>query len=171
MMSKLGIDIEIISDTSGVDRALVFLSEKLSNAGIAAWFGTTVYPFLKYRAETRFANEGDETVGKWLPLTEDTLSFRESGGFGHGPINVRTGELERYITGSNISITNIAVGIEMTFPGDDPIGVLETKVSTAQIGKPDPSTPPRPVISLGIQDLSWTLESLVLYIESGGDID
>lgn len=167
-VANSGIDIQIIADTSGVMNAFEILLGKLSHSGMTAWLHSSIYPYIKQRSQSRFINEGDDTVGRWLPLTEATISFRHSGGFGSGPINKRTGELEAFIIGSDANIYPTPLGTQMDYPGEEPIGVLATKVQTAQSGKDSPSTPSRPVLALGLQDLNWTLQSLALYIQAGG---
>ena len=169
-VASSGIHIQIIADTSGVMSAFNVLLDKLSHGGMAIWLNHFIYPYLKERAQSRFLNEGDDAAGKWLPLTEATISFRDSGGFGPGPINKRTGELEAFIVGANASIFPTPIGTQMNYPGEVPVGILGTKVQTAQMGKDSPSTPARPVVALGLQDLNWTLQSLALYIQAGDTI-
>lgn len=161
------IHVEVVGDTVGVHHALRHLEAKLESPAMMAFMQTVIYPFITQRAVARFRNEGDEVSGKWAPLARATVNFRQSMGFpGEHPINRRTGELERYITGSPAAILPIGGGVMMKYPPQAATGSLGEKVMTAQKGKGRPSTRPRPVLALGIADLSFTLTSLATYIEA-----
>lgn len=143
-----------------------YLTLKLSPALMMGFMSATIYPWIRQRAQQRFLDEGDDASGKWAPLLESTNEFRRSGGFGEAhPINRRTGELESYITGSDAMIAPTPAGVMMRYPGTEPSGALLEKVQTAQRGRSKPSTVPRPVLSLGIADMNFTLSSLALYIQ------
>lgn len=161
--------VAIVGDSVGVSRMLAYLEVKLSNQGMMSWLAGAVYPFIRERAQQRFDSEGDEVSGKWAPLEESTNRWREFMGVSPAhPINVRTGEMENYITQSLAAVMPQAGGVMMKYPGKPPSSRLGEKVKTAQMGKTKPLTVPRPILGLGMKDLNFTLGSLALYIQSGG---
>jgi hypothetical protein len=52
-------------------------------------------------------------------------------------------------------------------PGDTPTGELAEKVKTAQQGKDNPRTVPRPVLGMNEVDLAFVLEGLSFFIQDG----
>lgn len=164
-------DIRVVieGDFAGVRMMVDDLVEKLSPAGMAMYLTQIMDPFLRERARERFANEGDNAVGPWLALKDATQRIRESQGFGpSGPINRRTGALERYILGTPGSFASEGIASTLTFPGRPPSGAyLETKVLTAQEGKARPRTPRRPVLGVGATDMAFFQTSLSIYIAGG----
>lgn len=157
--------IQLIGDDTGVQAMLNRLDTALSPAGIAAFLGATVTPWLRTRARDRFMEEGDDVTGKWIPLATATQEIRSTQGYGSAhPINRRTGRLEEYIAGSPDAISIHALGATLTFPGKKPAGELRDKVTTAQMGREKPRTPPRPVLGVNEQDLAFVLTSLALRI-------
>lgn len=160
------IDIQVIGDTAGVQAMLTHLQAKLFPPNVATWLMTRVDPFLRVRAGDRFANEGDDVVGKWAPLKPATETIRMNSGYGPShPINRRTGELENYIVHSGGGVTVHPAGATLTFPGSPASGELEDKVRTAQSGRSVPNTVPRPVLGLNTRDLAAILTMLALEIE------
>ena len=143
------------------------IDSAMSPVGLAAFLHGSVQPWLIERAKSRFANEGDEVVGKWLPLSEATVSIRESSGFeGSHPINRRTGELEAYITGSGVDVVAAPGVATLRFPGrNTPTKAVREKMSTAQRGRSNPKTPPRPVLGLGEKDLATVMTTLAFHIK------
>lgn len=143
------------------------LETKLNPVGMATFLGQVIDPYLHSRAEGRFLSEGDDAVGKWVPLSHATQAIRAQQGYGSAhPINHRTGELEDYITGTPGAAHPHALGATLTFPGNPPKGELKTKVETAQRGKTSPQTPPRPVLAVNEKDLAFTLGALAAYIKA-----
>lgn len=164
-----GISIEIIGDDSGVERMLALMAGILSPAGITGWMESEVEPFLKGRARARFANEGDDVVGKWAGLKESTQEARASLGYNPDhPINVRTSEMEQYVTDSKATYADEVWGVQMTLPGEPPTGLLEEKMMVAQIGGGEYNTVPRPVLGLNETDMAAALLSLANYIQLAG---
>lgn len=169
-MAGPGIAIQISGNTQGVERMLEVLDTALNPFAIAEFLGVVVGPYLKERARARFASEGDDVVGKWAPLKDSTITIRESQGYGPGPINSRTGELEEFITGPGNSVQVHPWGATLTFPGTSPIGEMEEKLRTAQQGKDYPSTVPRPVLGVNEADLVFVLTALATHIEDNGRV-
>jgi hypothetical protein len=137
-----------------------------SPAGLASWLSGQMGPHLISRMEDRFAKEGDDAVGKWELLSEATVFIREGQGYpGDHPINVRTGEMFRYlVSNSNVDVSTTAEGATLVYPGTDTVGDLADKLATAQGGADSPSTPARPVLGLSAVDLGWGVSSLTAFI-------
>jgi hypothetical protein len=170
-----GAKIGFYVDTHHVEELLIRLDTALSPISLAVWLTDEPVMWLKGRAERRFALEGDDASGRWAPLKAATQSFRRAAGYGAAhPINVRTHELENYITGS----TNLPHGVPtgfgavLNYPGGSPNRRLKKKIETAQIGQNErPRTVPRPVLAVDEIDLGQLLTSLSVFIgESGAGI-
>jgi hypothetical protein len=141
------------------------IESAVSGVGLSRFMAEMMRPYLNARARARFANEGDDVVGKWLPLSEGTAAIRESKGYpGEHPINHRTGQLERWITGGAVGVTTFPGGVLMTYPKDAPTGELAQKIQTAQEGKGQPYTPARPVLGLNETDFLFAANALETHI-------
>lgn len=163
------IGIQIVGNVKGVERMLLALDTALNPVAIGGFLQGVVEPYLRERASSRFAQEGDDVVGKWAPLKESTQSYRTQAGYGAShPINRRTGELEEYITGSPVRQLVAPWGAALTMPGNPPAGDLKEKVSIAQIGGGEYNTIPRPVLGMNHNDLLFVLTGLAFHIESVG---
>lgn len=160
------IDVFVIGDTAGVQAMLLHLESKLSPPNIGAFLLTKVDPFLRVRAGQRFQDEGDDVVGQWAPLKPATEGIRAAQGYGAAhPINRRTSELEDYIVKSGGGVTVHPAGANLTFPGQPASGELAEKVRTAQMGRTNPNTVPRPVLGLNERDLAAVLTMMALEIQ------
>lgn len=144
-------------DDVQVELVLTKLAFLLSPPGLSAFLGTEVGPYLQKRAKARFAEEGDDASGKWAPLKPATIQIRESMNYGSGPINVRTGELENWVTQGNWDAYPTGYGASLKYPGNTPSGELADKVETAQAGRKYPSTVPRPVLATNETDMLFVL--------------
>lgn len=158
--------------TGDVERKLAMLDTALSPVGLAAWLGVTVTPYLRQRIAARFAAEGDDVSGGWLPLAEATREIRSAAGFGAaGPINRRTGELENYLTSTPDLLTIDGLGATLTYPGRGASGELADKMRTAQEGGAykggvkGSNAPARPVLGMNERDTIFALEALAVYIK------
>lgn len=152
-------------DTRSVEHMLMRLDSAISPVGLVAFLGGTVDPYLRQRASERFANEGDDVTGKWAPLSQATQSIRQQMGYGGAhPINVRTGEMEDYITDSPNNLAAHPWGASLTLPGNEPQGELLKKVRGAQQG--ENQAPPRPVIGMNERDLAYVLLALYNYVQA-----
>lgn len=146
---------------------LAHLDSSLSPVGLGAFLFGSVGPWVKRRAADRFANEGDDVSGKWLPLQQSTIEIREKAGFpGRNPINKRTGELEAYITQGQIGVTaGPGVGV-LRYPDNAPrTRAIREKVKTAQKGRAMPATRPRPILGLNERDLAQVIEMLAFHVQ------
>lgn len=147
------------------------VESNLNPAAIVGFLTGAVVPYLQKRGKARFEGEGDDVVGKWLPLTTGTQNIRESLGFpGAHPINRRTGELEEYIVGSSGMPTVMpGFGAGLEWPGTPPGGELAAKVATAQGGASAAEnalndTPARPVLGINEQDMGAVIVMLTLFL-------
>lgn len=162
------IDFDIVGDEHGVQKMLDRIDSALSPAGLAFFMHGAVQPWLIKRAKARFASEGDDASGKWAPLQQATVEFRESQGFeGSHPINRRTGELEAYITQSDVDVVSAPGVTSLKFPGTNTKASksIAEKMRTAQKGRTSPATVPRPVIGLGERDLAAVMTELAFHIQ------
>lgn len=161
-----GISIQIVGDVAGVQAMLSHLESKLHPPQMGMFLQAYVEPYLQKRAGDRFSNEGDDAVGKWAPLKPATEGIRSSQGYGSAhPINRRTGELEDYIRNTPGSVLIHPAGANLTYPGTPASGELADKVSTAQGGRANPPTLPRPVLGMNTTDLAAVLTMLAYEIQ------
>lgn len=141
-----------------------------SGPAMAAVLKSSVTRFLQMRATQRFSNQGTEST-PWAPLKPITQQFRAAQGFNpHFPINVRTGELFRFViqsAGDAAAGPNYA---QLTWP-DDADGETADKYETAQEGA-DPNTPARPVVELTLTDAvgitAILQKQITLQLRAGG---
>jgi hypothetical protein len=160
------VDIEITGDDRPVNALLNRVLYTISPIGLEVFMDEMVEPWIKTRARDRFMDEGDDVSGAWAPLKPSTVLMRSQMGYGgDGPINKRTGELERYITDSDAKLTELGSGINFVYPGNKASGELADKVITAQVGKAFPNTVPRPVLGLNETDLEYVLTSISHFIQ------
>lgn len=163
-------------DTANTEELLTRVNTALSSEALAEFLLGEVSPFLNARARDRFKHEGDAAVGgTWKPLTAHTQAIRAWGiqnmGWAIGPdhpINKRTGELEDYVAGGNGTTIPWGEGASLLYP--DPAratGELKAKMQTAQKGRTDPRTPPRPVLAVDETDLAFVLRRLLEHIVVG----
>lgn len=163
------LDVTIVGDDAGVQAMLMHMNSALAPQSLGVFLSTVVDPYLRTRARARFDSEGDDVVGKWAPLKDSTRNIRQSMGYGaDGPINRRTGRLEQYILGSPNKVTMHTAGATLVWPGTRPSGETADKLRTAQMGKPMPSTVPRPVLGINERDLAAVLTGLSLHIQGEG---
>lgn len=161
------IQFDIVGTRSGVQAMLEQLDSALSPVGLAFFMKGAVHPHLQRRAVSRFAGEGDDAVGQWAPLKESTILIREGYGFGPGPINRRTGELENYIVNSGSDVQSVPGMTSLVYPDPNaPRGpYLARKMHTAQKGKVSPSTRPRPVLGMNETDLAQVMTMLAFHVQ------
>ena len=159
------VDVDIAVEKKSVDFLLFKLDTALNPVAIAGFLGAEIDPYIRDRARDRFKSEGDDVSGKWAPLQQSTQNIREQMGYGAaGPINRRTGALEEYITGAPNRLTIHGLGATLQMPGPQPTGELKSKVQTAQQGRNQPRTVPRPVIGLNERDLTFVLTALAFHL-------
>jgi hypothetical protein len=164
-MARSVIDVE----SEHVLLTLARLEVLISPLGLQVFLDTEVDPYIRARVEARFWAEGDDAVGRWAPLKPATEQFRREMGFPPShPINVRTGDLMDYITQADPSIVPMGSGAIFNFPDSLPTdSEVDLAYRTAQLGRSDPSTVPRPVLGLGRKDAEEITILLMFYIEQG----
>lgn len=158
-------DLVTVVNDRDVAKALDNLIGLLSPAGATAFLGSNIGPYLARRAKERFEGEGDDVTGPWAPLKDATVTIRESQGFGAGPINRRTGELENWVVQGGWNAYPTGLGASMRYPKREPSGELRTKLETAQKGKKYPSTVKRPVLGVNENDLLFFQAALQASVE------
>lgn len=157
--------IVFVADSRNVQLMLERLGDALDTVGLYTFLNASVGPWLQQRAQERFADEGDDVVGKWAPLQAYTVQMRQSQGFpGDHPINRRTGELENYIVNGGWDVTATPVLATLTYPGNLPNASEATKVAAAQMGVQHPSTVPRPVLGMNEADLAFVMAALGTHV-------
>ena len=164
--SKTAIPLQILVEEKDLVAKMEKLENILSAPSVATFLGEVIDPYIRKRASDRFKSEGDDVVGKWLPLATTTQDIRAQLGYGPAhPINHRTGQLERFIVDSPERITMHSLGATLVSPGNPPTSKLKSKISTAQAGKG--RTPARPVIGINERDLAFTMTALHHFVTKG----
>lgn len=177
MARDFAVDVDISVQEQDVERMLMGVNTFLNPLALMGFLSGAVAPFIRQRAEQRFFSEGDDVSGPWAPLEPATQEIRQQMNVGGaGPINRRTDDLFDYITQSPDEVTPLgAFGAQLTYPSPNapqrPYTAI--KVQTAQIGKGKQSatgnkTPPRPVLGLGITDLTHVIAALGVGIRKAG---
>lgn len=137
---------------------------RLSESGLSDFLRDEVDPYLRDRVDARFAGEGDDAVGQWLPLATATENIRAAYGYAPDhPINERTGEMHEFLVNNPGQVTGLGQGAALEFPGSID-GEIATKIMTAQLGRDFPPTQPRPVVALSNIDEEDVLNDLADYI-------
>lgn len=164
-VNKLGWGVDIVLDIEGPwQHDLQMLMQRLST-GLELWMKNNLVYYLQYRVRGRFASEGDDASGKWLALNPATENIRSSEGYGAAhPINVRTGQLRDYLLTDRGDVGGFGGGYQLTYPGQGGSALDQEKLRTAQRGKPQPNTPERPVLALGVEDYNRIHEDLADFI-------
>lgn len=161
--------IKVDVNATGPMRMLRGIDLAISNAGLSIFLAKDIVPYIVLRAQDRFRGEGDDVVGAWAPLKPATQKLRAANpawpvGAEH-PINVRTSELEDWVTGGTFDITPMGTGMQLNYP-KKPSGKLADKVRTAQIGSAKPLAVPRPVLGLNEADLVFATSALFFHVEN-----
>lgn len=178
MVAAVSMEVLIVGGGQQVNEMLDHLDKVFSQNGMWAFMQTSVAPYLRTRAQGRFAAEGDGASGRWAPLKPATVKVREqgvaSGAFfgisGSHPINVRTHSLEQYITQGIGEVTLEGNGnASLHYPKrSSPAGELKKKVRRAQVG--GGNTPARPVLAVNETDLFAIMTSLAYFIQGYGNV-
>jgi hypothetical protein len=158
-----GNDLEVLAMIAAVEKALDPVS-------VGEWLLTEFDPFLSQRAAYRFAEQGDDASGSWPELADYTVYDRINLGYGAGPIQVRTQDLEDYITETPGDIFITQAGARMVFPGSGATQAnkLKYKVGSAQKGNVRTGAPPRPVLAANEVDLEYFLTQFSEHIIATG---
>lgn len=161
-------------DDFDVQRLLLAVERAVSGPSLAVFLKGPVNQYLHEQIGLRFAYEGDKASGNWDPLSDATNSIRQTLGYPPvSPINVRTGEMEAWLTDpDSMDFTYGAWAAMLHIPGGAPTPLHEKKLDTAQKGStsnPIPEfgpTPPRPVLAVDASDMATILEGLQVHIQT-----
>lgn len=176
--AAVSMEIVMIGDGLQVREMLDHLDSAFSVMGMGAFMDERIVPYLRTRAQGRFGAEGDGASGKWAPLKPATVKVREQGAAtgifagisGSHPINVRTHDLEQYITQGRGEVTFEGNGnVSLHYPRRSaPAGELGKKVRRAQVG--DGNAVPRPVLAINETDLTAVMSHLAYFIQGLGNV-
>lgn len=157
-------------DDTSVDALLKKISAAFSATRSAEFLAGPADEWFRKRVSDRFAAEGDDATGGWAPLAQPaTGDYRERGGYGREhPINVRTGELRRWMETEGIVTTASETAAVLSLPGPQPSQVGALKFQHAQLG--GDSYPARPVLAFNATDFegvvmayaAWFAETVAL---------
>lgn len=141
-------------DSAAARLMLSSLELKMSAAPMAAFMQSSVVSYIQTRIANRFAQEGDDVSGPWHPLAQETEVIRQRHGYpGAHPINVRTGQLRAFTTGSFGDVLSGGGNAQLSYPaGSNMTTQLMRKLLTAQMGSAYPVTPARPVLGFNMDD-------------------
>lgn len=165
------LDIEMGGNFDQVNKLLRYTAVVFSTIGIATFMQAVVGPYIQDRTEKRFQSEGDDVSGPWAALQASTQEVRTRYQLGPDhPINVRTGEMEQWLTEGNWKIVESGFGVTLTYPGGTPNQAVQEKMRTAQIGRANPPTVPRVVLALNERDLAYFMSSLAFWYANGARV-
>jgi hypothetical protein len=167
-MSDINIEVEADDVTEMIDH----VRERVMDYRLQRFLGGPATAYMRDRINRRFADEGDDVVGRWADLRPATQNIRARQGFGaRHPINVRTGQMFRFIKTTRVS------GTTLTMPGTNPTGQMRKKLMTAAVGGfapgrkrfvPMAPTVPRPVLGMNDRDRAAVETRLLKWINEGG---
>jgi hypothetical protein len=155
----------VVTDRTA-DRVLRNLELAMSDGSIETFLLGNTADYIHQRTRARFTGEGDDVTGPWQPLQPATEAIRIGQGYpGPHPINVRTGDMESFLTTDPGAITGQTT---WTFPAPGAAtGDLAEKIITAQQGRAAPATVPRPVIGLNNVDEAFIVMDLEEFLRRG----
>lgn len=160
------VDIQV--ELGDVNRIFTHMEHAVGMVELGIFLETEVDLYLRKRITQRFAGEGDDVVGKWLPLAPATEKIRASKGYPPAhPINARTHYMEDFLVGQPGSVLPVGPAIVLTHPAASGGGLMDQKIETAQKGRGNPQTPPRPVLGLNEADLAFIHFQLVHHLFAG----
>lgn len=158
-----------------VEALLESMEEDLSGESLADFMGKEIFPYLRDQSLDRFETKGDETTGKWAPLSEASERWRRWDGVAGDELNKRTGKLEDFI---QQAIPGLLVGSDsavLQYPSGMPSDKnTAQKYRLAQQGQAagvdkrrKPKTPPRPIVAVGVEELAVVQSRLERFIMTG----
>ena len=162
MTSPLKIDVEV--DALDVKAKMQRLDIALSDQSLESFLRNNARDYIWARVESRFNQEGDDVTGPWQPLSQATVAMRRALGYpGPGPINFRTGDMFTFLEGAP-GVTTGSGTVEWEFPGPGMSQDIFDKLQTAQKGKNNPRTVPRPVLGMNHVDSEFITGELADFI-------
>lgn len=159
-------------DEANLRRLMGHIQTNLSPRGLENVMRKDIFLAMRDRVQDRFDNEGDSTVGPWVPLSDATENIRASLGFpADHPINERTGSLRHFVESSHV-VSPMATGAELAMPGPFPTPLLETKFRRAQQGKAKGGSkdakrvvPRRPVLAIGQVEYDLANDRMKMFVD------
>lgn len=133
--------VDVIVDTKDAESVINRINDWLNEPHLSDMTRDLFSDVMKEEAEHQFNVGGDPS---WQPLKTATIVRRIAMGFGAGPINVRTGAMEKHVTQSTAHGGPTTDGAEFSWP-DSAHGELYMKLLRAQGW--DKRVPARPVIN------------------------
>lgn len=168
-----GGSVQYLVEDADVVAILQALEVALSPVGLMPWMEGPLAAYMEERVASRFATEGDDVTGKWVPLSAATQAIRTSQGYGGAhPINVRTGEMEEFVRTHAVHSEGDA-GVVFHMPQDMPQGELAAKMDMAQNGgttEQGKPVPARPVLGMNLADLDVVTRLLSEHVNHGGSL-
>lgn len=158
-----------------VEALLREFEDTMTSESLADFMGKVIYPYLRDQSLDRFESEGDETTGKWAPLSDASERWRRWDGVGGDDLNKRTGKLEEFIRQAVPTIIRGSDSAILQYPGGLP-GDKNTaqKYRVAQQGQAagvdkrrKPKTPPRPIVAVGVEEFAVVSSRLEKFIMTG----
>lgn len=156
---------------ASIEALLDDMDTDLGGRALSEVLGKQVAPYLKEKALGRFESRTDPDGKAWTPLSDATESWRGSYHYesGNDSPNKRTGKLEDFIRGALPSVLVTEDTTTLFYPGNEPDDKWTAeKYRTAQRGKPQPKTPPRPIIGLNQDDYIFIETVLEAHINGRG---
>lgn len=167
------LDLDITVDAETILSRLTVLEMVLSPTFLEAFLSQDVTSILRRRAAQRFNQEG-RLAGEaaWKPLAPRTQEDRRALGYGpKHPINKRTGDLERFVTGNDGEVRG-GDDPSLTWPTLPSSGETRKKLEVAQRGKKGTKrggyTPKRQVVRFTDRDMNEILYEAKGFLRKGG---
>ncbi|UYL87041.1 hypothetical protein SEA_HOLLOW_20 [Gordonia phage Hollow] len=161
-------EISYTVSTKRVQLRIRAIEQRISASGMAAFFMSVGHLHFQQRVSERFAQEGDDASGNWLPLADATL--KEKAKAGYPPyINVRTGAMRAYLENApGYIIGGGKQGTSFGWPRAAPSKNLQDRIKLAQFGdfENGREVPARPVIAADATDMMTLAKLLDAYIGS-----
>jgi hypothetical protein len=169
MPAQVSLDVDAKEALALIERGIRATDE----ASFALFMTTDVREYLQDRVRQRFADEGDDAVGAWLPLDPDTVAIKEKQGRSRGT-NIRTGALFEWLTEAEGRLFGAEEQVILEWPSDPPSAEVLEHFLTAQEGSEETGAPARPVLGFSTVDF-WSImndlnEFLVIRLSVGGDL-
>lgn len=145
--------------TREVESALAAAKYIAGPVGVSAMLKGPIIEYLQGQVRRRFASQSDRSTGPWAELSPATQQYRFMQGFNPTwPINVRFGDFRSFLENDRGSLSTHGFDVELTFPGPADSSI-EAKLIGAQTGQSKEARdfPPRPVVSLDVQDAAAIL--------------
>ncbi len=146
------VSVNITVDNSRPTLKLEAIQKRIGTSGMVAFMQGFAAPILQASARARFEEQGDEATGPWRPLLPATVARRTKAGQTPIRINDRTGQMRAWVENAQGRTFARKGSAVFEWPGTPSNRLVGQKLKTAQLGKGDPRTVPRPVIAISAED-------------------